>query len=213
MNRLFIILIFSLLNLGCSSANETITELSPEDKEILQGVDNFIESVLGDKKRHKTFMASDKDMPYHNSMFENDGLETVTTYSNKDYPRNVEPSGYEHFTLFVFFYDSGKSAKEVYKSLINDLTTRASDHKNLSQEDAQRMEKLQMQAKPGGFFVKKGRYIFSLVKTCRGVPGGGDWLSYESKFIKAIYGEKGKTTAIVAECGAYGYKKVKRTAN
>ena len=58
------------------------------------------------------------------------------------------------------------------------------EFEGLSDEEKKRIRRIEGATKPGGMICQKGRYVFSLVETCRKTPTGGKWEEYENLFLE-----------------------------
>jgi hypothetical protein len=162
---------------------------------------DFALKILGDKIRIHEFTAQ-QDKPSYLKIFPSAGLIKVIAFSNKDYPKQIEPNYYEHFTLFCFEYKSMLHAEHSFKELSRLANY---DLKKLDSLDSLTAEKVKFmigESKSGGFILQKGNWLFSLVETCRDTPIGGTWVDYENLFISFISVNRTDTmTVLDADCG------------
>ena len=204
----------SKLNTETSSGAKTeIKAKLKTDKDLSESAQLFALAILKENIRIHTFDVSNSDQPAFLKIFQVNGLEKITAYSNKEYPKKTEPNYYEHFTLFVATYESSLSAKNSFNQLKSDSKFGFTDLKELSGEIAERVKVLAIGAKPGGMITQNGKQVFSLVKTCRETPIGGNWIDYENKFIEFITESGEEIEVLNANCGMDRYIIEKRKAS
>ncbi len=228
MPKILLILLTTLIICSCSGKKEkqesetksepTIeskTEIKLESKlenDYSKSAELFAKDVLKENIRIHKFDLSNSKNPNHLGIFQSDGLQKIVAYSNKNYPKNSEPNYYEHFMLFVASYKDQSYSQNTYNRIRKESAYRFSDLQN-SGDLADRVKALTIGAKPGGMIVKKGKWIFSLVETCRETPIGGNWVDYESKFLEYII-ENGEGIQVLnANCGMDKYMIENRKAS
>ncbi len=193
---------------------ESVTEAKVKlglDKDYSKSTKLFAEEILKQNVRVHTF-SPNSNKPYHLKILKTEGLKTITAYSNKIYPKNREPSHYEHFVLFAATYNSNETAKSSYDTIKSDSNYGWTDLKNLNGEVKERVRTLSTYAKYGGMIVRKENHIFSLVKTCGETPIGGKWTDYENKFIDYI-AEEESIEVLNADCGKDRYQVERKNAS
>lgn len=211
------IILLILILFACKEKNEkqetdvvsTVVSISSTELKIeaipntasLKSVALFAKAVLKENIRIQVFDTTNLESIAYLDVFNSENLENIIAYSNKNYPKNVEPNHYEHFTLFVASYIDEVAAQKVYNQILKESTYGFSNLDELSDVLVERVKSLSIVAKAGGIITKKGRYIFSLVETCREAPMGKDWMDYENMFLGYIR-ESGKHMEILnANCG------------
>lgn len=165
----------------------------------------FVKEVLNDNIRIHSFNLASSEKPKHLRIFQFDGLEKIIAYSNKNYPKNSEPTYYEHFTLFVATFNNQKSAEENFDLIKSDSKYGLSEWNELEEGLSERVESLNAGAKPGGMIVQRGKYVLSLVETCRKTPVGGSWKDYENKFIGFLTEDDEEIEVLNSDCGMDRY--------
>jgi len=173
-------------------------------------IENFVDYVLKDKKRSHRFEPDDTTAPSHLTIFSTNGIKSITAYSDKRYPKTIEPSYYEHFILFVLEYQDQRHAGEAFKKLIRDSELMTQDLDSLDHSEQDRLEFLYGQSKPGGMILQKNQLIVSLVETCRNTPIGGTWTEYEDLLLSYILNDGEEITVLNADCGKLKYNKEER---
>jgi len=195
---------------------ESKTELKTEselDNDYSKSAELFAKEVLNENIRIHEFDLTNSENPKHFGIFQSDGLQKIVAYSNKNYPKNSEPNYYEHFLLFVASYEDQSYSQNTYNRIRKESAYRFSDLQNLSGDLADRVKALTIGAKPGGMIVKKGKWIFSLVETCRETPIAGNWADYESKFLEYIIESGEEIQVLNANCGMDKYMIENRKAS
>lgn len=75
----------------------------------------------------------------------------------------------------------------------------------------ERIENIEVQSKAGGLITQRGKWIFSLVETCRNTPIGGNWIDYENLFMSYLKNNsKERIEVLNADCGMMRYKHEER---
>lgn len=192
------------------SNTESKDELKTEsglDTDYSISVEIFAIDVLKENLRKYTFDATDLNKPKHIEIFDNVGLKNIIAYSNKNYPKNSEPSYYEHFTLFVANYQSELNALKTFALIEMTSKENPAEYLLAQKKFSERIKALNIGTKPGGMIVQSGKQIFSLVKTCRETPIGGTWNDYEKKFIKCLTKRDDKEFKVLnSNCGMNKYE-------
>ncbi len=191
--------------------SENLTE-SGADTAYSKSAKLFAAEVLKENVQVHTFLPDSKK-PYHLKILQTQGLQTITAYSNKKYPKNREPSHYEHFVLFTATYNTNETAKSSYDRIKSDSKYGWTDLNNLSGEVKERVRILATYAKYGGMIIQKENHIFSLVKTCGETPIGGKWTDYENKFVQYITENGEEIEILSANCGRDRYQVQRRKAS
>lgn len=180
-------------------------EVKSED-DFLESAHLFVNEILNENIRIHTFGVSDHEYPEHLRIFQNNGLIELIAYSSKNYPKKVLPNKYEYFILFVGVYNNPEISQVVFDRIKSDSKYGLAEGQELNVDVLARVSALNIGAKSGGIIVLRGKHIFSLVKTCRGVPNGGKWKDYENKFLGSL-GESGEEVEILnANCGNNKYE-------
>lgn len=175
------------------------------DQKISEGIADFIDQILGTDKRIHKYEAGDETTPAHIEIFSEEDMISVTAYSHSGYPKTIEPYSYEHFNLFVIEYKDVEAARKSFETLLHELTMTTEELEKLNEEDKMRIRSINMRSKPGGLITFNGRFVFSLVETCRDTPLGGTWEQYEDVFLSSIF-QKGQTVDMLnANCGGMQY--------
>ena len=187
--------------------NKTLKNLNTENTvDYLLKANEFSKHVLSDKIRKHDFQDI-HEAPRHIEIFPTNGLERIVAFSNKDYPKSIEPNYYEHFTLFCLEYSNPNEAVTAFQSLRKLTETNFSEIDSLDQLTRKKVRFLHGQSKPGGLIVQKGKWIFSLVETCRNTPLGGSWTEYEDLFISFLKNDSNERIKVLnAHCGKMKYK-------
>ena len=193
------------------SVTETKTK-SELDRDYSKSAKLFAEEVLKENVRVHTLSPNSKK-PYHLKILKTEGLQTITAYSNKKYPKNREPSHYEHFVLFAATYNNSETAKSSYDTIKSDSNYGWTDSENLTGEVKKRVKVLSTYAKYGGMIILRGKQILSLVKTCGETPIGGKWTDYENKFVKYITENGEEIEVLSSNCGKDRYQVEHRKAS
>jgi len=217
-----IAIILLLLIVSCSgkeekqkeeSKTDTTTDLEIQAKaEMLTALDydmfaeEFAKEVLKENFRKHSFDMADLKKPVHSQIFENVGIQKIEAYSNKNYPKTSEPNYYEHFILFMATYDTPEHAIKTFNRIKADSKKTFKEWQPLDKEVSLRALALNRGAKPGGMIIQRGEHIFSLVKTCRETPIGGNWKDYENKFLQHITERDEEIEVLNAYCGMEKYK-------
>lgn len=174
-----------------------------------KSVESFIEKVLRENQRKHEFEIINSGIQ-HLDIFEKTGLHEIVAFSDKRYPKRIEPNYYEHFTLFALKYDDVMTAKKSYNEIKKISQIGKEEFENLSDEEKQRIRRIEGATKPGGMICQKGKYIFSLVETCRNTPIGGKWKEYENLFLSFITEVDEEIMILNANCGQIKYIEEKR---
>lgn len=177
-----------------------------ENKNILNQVDSFVDYVLKDKKSKISFNSNDKMTPRYLEIFNGDSLQSIFAYLDNRRIDSLKPYYYEDFILFVLNYNNEENAKVSYGKFRNQSQYTKEHIDSLDRNGIIDGASLVFrQSKPGGLICQKGKYIFSLVETCRNTPVGGTWKDYENLFINALLEEKESIEVLNANCGQMGY--------
>ena len=172
-------------------------------------IEPFIEKVLKENQRRHNFPIDNSEIQ-HLEIFEKNGLQEILAFSDKRYPKRIEPNYYEHFILFVLKYDNHLSAKNSYEKIKEIFQFESGDYKKLSKEKKKRIRRIEVSTKPGGMICYKANHVFSLVKTCRETPIGGKWEGYENLFLSFITEPEEEILILNANCGQMEYKEERR---
>ncbi len=169
----------------------------------------FIEKVLKENQRRHELGTQNKEIR-HLEIFEKKGLQEIIAYSDRRYPKRTEPTYYENFILFALRYDDIQSAKDAYNEIkkISEITRE--DYEKLGETEKQQIRKLETSTKPGGMICQKGKFVFSLVETCRETPIGGKWEEYENLFLSFITEPNEEIMILNANCGQMKYVEEKK---
>ncbi|MEM6263895.1 MAG: hypothetical protein AAGI38_15380 [Bacteroidota bacterium] len=181
--------------------------LQPEKEiPIFTRVKKFATHVHGDEFRTHKFPDPDK-APKHLTIFSKEGLKRIAAFSNENYPKSIEPYQYEHFLLFSLEYTDEHKAQIAFEQLKELANTNRFELDALSESEQKRVNFFFDQSKSGGMILQKGRWIFSLVKTCRNTPIGGTWTAYEEVFVSFLKeGHQEQIETLNADCGAIEYR-------
>lgn len=196
----------------CQNTEDRSIELSlAQDKSIHSKIEEFIDDVLGEFKKSHTFSLTNKSNPDHLRIFSKNGLNQISGYSDKRYPKKFQPNQYEHFALFVLEYKTENHAKQAYNTLKTECEF---DYNTLDQikdeKDKEFKRFLHGHIKSGGMVIQIENIVLSLVETCRNTPIGGRWIDYENKFIKTLVKDKSRVKVLNANCGGMYYKEESR---
>lgn len=182
-----------------------------QDESIQSKIEDFIDLVLGEFKRSHTFSLTNKSNPDHLRIFSKNGLNQISGYSDKRYPKKFQPNQYEHFTLFVLEYKTENHAVQAYNTLKTECEF---DYNTLDQikdeKDKEFKRFLHGHIKSGGMVIQIENKVLSLVETCRNTPIGGKWIDYENKFLKTLVKDKEHVKVLNANCGGMYYKEESR---
>jgi len=196
-----------------NESEETAKELKTDSNSYVPKYDEFVRYILKDKVRKHDFQYVIKNCRYY-ELLPIDGLQEIIAFSDKNYPKKVNPTKYEHFVLFCFKYSNSNQAKLNFDNfhLLTQLDTTKYDA--IEQSIIKKHQKIKLASKPGGLIVQKNEWIYSLVETCRETPIGGNWVDYENLFLSYL-GNNQKDSLIVlnADCGKINYRKEKRTTH
>ena len=194
-----------------SKAIEEITDkLKTETKLIVPKHEQFIQHILDTNLRKHDFEYVIENCR-HYELFPIEGLQEIVAYSDKNYPKNVVPTYYEHFTLFCFRYSTAYQAKLNFDIFYLTTQLDTSKYEAVEQSLIKKHDMIIAASKPGGLIVQENEWIYSLVETCRETPIGGNWDNYENLFLSYIGDTKDSITVLNADCGGMTYKKEKRT--
>jgi len=183
------------------------------DKDFGDSANLFVQEILKENIRVHAFDLKNPESPKFLRIFRTDGLENIRCYSNKNYPKKIEPNYYEHFILFVANYNSSENARKSFEQIKSDAKYKLENLGELKEDLAERVEIMTIGAKPGGMITQNGRQVFSLVETCRFTPIGGKWIDYENKFIEFITEDGQEIEVLNADCGMFSYKTEIRKAS
>jgi len=227
-----ILIIFSLVAFGCSdfypkqsqqddntpSINAVTVDSIKEKtvttkRSVLPDFQGFAIEVLGENLRKHDF----KYVIENYSLFDLipiDGLDSVIAYSNKDYPKNSNPTYYNHFTFFCYKYTNSNQAKLNFDSYYLTSHLNMDDTVGVDQSYIKKANKIKGLSKYGGLIVQEDNWIFHLVETCGNTPIGGSWTDYEDLFIRFITNNRNEPIAVLnADCGKMKFIKEKRTTH
>lgn len=198
-----------------ASYSETPVAIEPQTKtesqlDLMDVVDDFIDEVLNENQRYHQFELPTNKQPKHLEIFSKDGLQKVSAYSDKRYPRNTSPRYYEHFTLFILNYQNADQATQAYNKLKMETSFDYKKLNSLQGEEKARKQFLFSQTKPGGMICYKKNFLFSIVETCRNTPIGGTWLDYENLFLRYITDKNETIKVLNADCGQIQYREETR---
>ncbi|WP_299685563.1 hypothetical protein [uncultured Dokdonia sp.] len=171
------------------------------DTDYIASANAFAMEVLGGLIRTDTFTTFPIEKPNHLNIFQTEGLEKIVGYSKVGYPQKTTPNQYQHFILFVATYKNQEAAQNNFNQLKTDSKYGFTDLKHLDKAIAERVKKITFEAKYGGMIVHKGKYIFSLVETCREAPMTANWEEYEAMFIQYITAQNEEIEVLNANCG------------
>jgi len=173
--------------------------------------DRYMKLILGRNMRKHEFNSSLGRCPEYIKVFSDKGLQTIYAYSDKRYPKKIEPKIYEHFTLFVLKYEDVNSAVQAYQKLKLDSKF---SFKNLGEKVDEEKKKFKLllhnHIKSGGMVFQIENMLFSLVETCRNTPIGGSWLAYENEFLSSMVSDRESLVVLNADCGDMYFKEEKR---
>lgn len=196
-----------------NETEETTKELKADTNSYLPKHEEFVQHILNDRVRKHGFEYVVENCRHH-ELFPVDGLQEIVAFSDKNYPKNISPTDYEHFILFCFKYSTTNQAKLNFDNfhLLTQLDTTKYDA--VEQSLIEKHEKIKLASKPGGLIVQKNEWIYSLVETCRETPIGGNWVDYENLFLSYIgNNQKDSLTVLNADCGRLEYKNERRTTH
>ena len=147
-------------------------------------------------------------------IFPINGLIEIEAYSDKSYPKKVDPYSYEHFTLFCFKYSNQEQAKINFEEVYNYTQLDKSKNIEVDQSILDKHNRIITYSKYGGFIVQKNEWIYSLVETCREPPYGKTWIEYENLFLRYLGSNKRDSLIVLnADCGRVRFIKEKRTTH
>ncbi len=220
----FFILTFLLLTISCNrevnkkesdysnKTEETAKEIRNDSSYYSSKHEDFVRYVLKDRVREHGFEYVVENIRYV-GLFPVDGLQEIVAFSDKNYPKKVKPTDYEHFILFCFRYSSVTQAKLNFDNFYLHTQLDTTKYDAVEQSYIEMHEKIKGASKPGGLIVQENEWIFSLVETCRETPTGGNWDDYEDLFLSYIGQDKDSITVLNADCGKMTFKKEKRTTH
>lgn len=162
----------------------------------------FAKEVLKENLRSDTLQL--ESHPKESQFFEifsHENLQTIITYSNKNYPKKSRPRYYEHFTLIVFKYLNSGAASRSFDQLVKNSKYGVRDLQSLDEQQAEKTEKIATYAKYGGLITQQDNLILALVETCQSTPIGGNWKDYEDKFLSKISNNDMELEVLNANCG------------
>lgn len=195
-----------------NAPEETTEELKADTNSYFPKHEEFVQHILDNRLRKHDFEYVVENCRHH-ELFPVDGLQEIVAYSDKNYPKSVSPTYYEHFTLFCLRYSTADQAKVNFDNFY--LTTQLDTSKFdvVEQSLIEKQQQIIAASKPGGLIVQENEWIYSLVETCRETPIGGNWVDYENLFLSYIGHKKDSITVLNADCGNMTYKKEKRTTH
>jgi len=191
-----------------TSENKVITEkdLPSHSEKVslsdssLAAVDRFMHFILDSNLRYIAYAPADQSVPEYLKMFSHAGLDSVYTYSRKNYPKNHAPVEYQHFSLFILKYENDSTSTAAFSKLMRTMDFR----KGKNDIPFEEVETMRFYAKYGGLIAKKDNYILNLVESCGG-PGNipfKTWEEYENHFLKAAFNNDFKDLIVLdADCG------------
>ena len=225
-NQIRIVLLTVFILISCNENKENRkSEISIESKYKLEKVEKvgilnnddysenaekFARTILREGLRKHSFDLSLKENPVHINIFITNSLEKVQAYSNKNYPKNIEPNYYEHFILFVATYKDKESAIKTYDQIKSYSKFGLGEHTNLEKGQSNGVLALNVGAKSGGMIVQKGKQVFSLVETCRDAPLNWTWEKYENTLLEFLDFENDEISVLNSDCGNDRYLEEKR---
>ena len=187
-------------------------EIKTDSNSYLPRHEEFIQHILDNRLRKHDFEYVIENCRHH-ELFPVDGLQEIVAYSDKNYPKNVSPTYYEHFTLFCLRYSTDDQAKRNFDNFYLTIQLDTSKYDVVEQSMIEKHNMIIAASKPGGLIVQENEWIYSLVETCRETPIGGNWVDYENLFLSYIVHKKDSITVLNADCGKMTYKKEKRTTH
>jgi hypothetical protein len=171
-------------------------------------VDSFVRSLIGTNAILWTFKSGDKNLPKYLHSFKQEGIKQIQAYSNKNYPKKVSPTDYEHFILFMVEYQNKKMAQEAFERFNSDIDSFEIVNEKNVDSDYDRKMYIYGNSKSGGLIAKKDNFLFSLVETCRDPYKFGTWPEYEKYFIECIFDKTDNgQTYFNADCGKMKFTK------
>lgn len=195
-----------------NETEETTKETKVDTNSYLPKHEEFVQHVLNDRVRKHGFEYVVENCRYQ-ELFPVDGLEEIVAFSDKNYPKNVSPTDYEHFILVCFKYYTTNQAKLNFDNFYLTTQLDTSKYDAVEQSLIEKHDMIIAASKPGGLIVQENEWIYSLVETCRETPIGGNWVDYENLFLSYIGHEKDSITVLNADCGKMKYEKEKRTTH
>ena len=136
-----------------------------------------------------------------------DGLLGITAFSDKNYPKKIEPQDYNHFLFFCYKYHSKNEALRGFDHFYTTSQLDLNDTLGIDQSYLQKSKLIRSVSKPGGLIVQVDKWIFHLVESCGNNPLGLNWTEYENLFIKYITEPNSEfITVLNADCGGFNYK-------
>lgn len=223
--RHFFILALFLVTVSCNrhvdkvesdysnNTEKTAKEIRKDSSSDSPKHEDFVRYVLKDKAREHDFEYVIENCR-HYELFPIDGLQEIVAYSDKNYPKNVPPTYYEHFTLFCLRYSTADQAKLNFDNFYLTTQLDTSKYDAVEQSLIEKHDMIIAASKPGGLIVQENEWIYSLVETCRETPIGGNWVDYENLFLSYLAKEHTDTLIVLnADCGKMNYRKEKRTTH
>ncbi|MEL7530816.1 MAG: hypothetical protein AAFN10_05890, partial [Bacteroidota bacterium] len=83
-------------NESSNAAEETSKELKTDTNLYFPKYEEFVQHVLDNRLRKHDFEYLIENCRHH-ELFPFDGLQEIVAYSDKNYPKSVSPTYYEHF--------------------------------------------------------------------------------------------------------------------
>lgn len=199
-------------NDSSNAVKETTEEIKSDINLYFPKHEAFVQHILDNRLRKHDFDYVLENCRHH-EIFPFDGLQEIVAYSDRNYPKSVSPTYYEHFVLFCLKYSTADQAKRNFDNFYLTAQIDTSKFDAMEQSLIERHRLIIASLKPGGLIVQENEWIYSLVETCRETPIGGNWVDYENLFLSYIGHEKDSITVLNADCGKMTYKKEKRTTH
>ena len=168
-------------------------------------IESFLHHVLkGNQRTHKIDPTQTEII--HIGTFPKEGLEKVIAYSDKRYPKRIEPNYYEHFTLFALEYEDEAKALRAFATFRRLVDNMGEKMKKMEGVERKKLIHLETISKSGAMICQQGKYLFFLVETCRDTPIGGTWEECEAIFLSYITKPGETITVLNANCGGMRYR-------
>lgn len=188
----FLISIFILISCksNVSDHHSQQDESTPNGQELLDEVERFAESVLGDRLR-----VHDTEYKRGNlgvdALFESDDLIGYKTFSNDLYQKVSSPVEINNCILFAGIYKDQASAKREFNQLKSDSVIPVSQVEGMVGIMPVRVRFLEKIRKDGngGMLTQQGSYLFFLTEIGNAPPVTATWQEYENLFLESIAGD------------------------
>lgn len=203
--------------------SKKVIEIENKTKELdIYGItDSLLLKQFGKKNRFIDFKKDSKVKPYHFKFFYQLGLKNIRSYLSPIFNKPYISKSYDNYTLFIFEYENSVFSEKAFMQYNNDnerilkmieknewrLDFRKMNKVSKSDERARAISSF---CKSGGTIFCKGKYIFSIVKSCN-MPltiNKMNWKEYENIFLELYLKEATHKILILnAGCGARNYDK------